>query len=173
MSVYLEHWHCCRDLGTAATWSLRRLDALAGEIRTALNMTERVDSGRDRAGEPSRGQTWQAGPQRPGSTVQEPPQREEQYRPVPTGPHADNTTISQPAKMLEGQQASQAHSQSHDAAAPPSECTVPGIDKASNDAPPRLSGPLRPFDIHSLEAVNKVLYEQHGFKRTDRHGQPS
>ena len=145
---------------------------MAGEIRTALDMTETVHPGRNQAGEPSRGQTWQPRPQ-PGSTDQELPQPEEQNEPIPSGLHANSSSISQNAVMSEGQQASQAHSQSHDAAAPPSDCTVPGIDKASSNSPPRLSAPLRPFDIHSLEAVNKVLYEQHGFKRTNRHGQPS
>ena len=145
---------------------------MAGEIRTALDMTGTTKPSRGQAGEPSRGQTWQAGPQ-PGSTDQDPPQGEEQNAPTPNGPHANNTSFSHPAKHAEGQQANQAHSQSHDAAAPPTEWTMPGFDKATSDAPARLSAPLRPFNIHSLEAVNKVLYEQHGFKRTDRHGQPS
>lgn len=145
---------------------------MAGEIRTALDLNGTVNSGSGQAGEPSRKQTWQAGPQ-PGSTDQEAPQSEEQNGPILSGPDANNTNIRQNAELLEGQPANQAHSQSHDAAAPPLNCTVPGMDKASHEVPPRLSAPLRPFNIRSLEAVNRVLYEQHGFKRTDRHGQPS
>lgn len=154
---------CClgvRELGTRQTWDLTRLDSMAAEARALCDTIWRLDGGPGTS--KGSGVGTDTGPSGSARTSLLSRARRVPWR---SAPPQSRTASPQGAPASVGGVAGRG---------------TPGVPAGSADGRP-LSGdgvpgeagravPLSPGQ--ALEAVNRVMFERHGYRRMDRHGDP-
>eukprot|EP00884_Botryococcus_braunii_P008742 jgi/Botrbrau1/1786/Bobra.0217s0041.1 len=149
-----------RDLGTRPTWDLSRLDAMAAEARALCDTIWSVDGGPG----PSKG-TTQAGP------VGGPPAS----APTPLVPRTQTDGVPRRRPQLRSRMVSANWAPSWGGTAGRDSAGASAGGNASRDRNSSSTGnagavPVNP--VQALVAVNSVLFDRHGYRRMDRHGDP-
>lgn len=194
----MQRWYVLfdRDIGTASSWSLSRLDSLADEVRSCF-MAQHLSSPPDSGSGPN--STLQSSPtSTPPSTHSKSPTTASDSGPRP-GPqdapsgyssiHPDISSLpaaSPEDTALSDRQFFNTHASSsgrhHDTSSQPKDAPTLGALSAGTgprgtlgQSPPAVDPVVRAmqeYPMQTFAAVNTVLFERHGYTRMQIHGNP-
>lgn len=148
-------FHCCRDIGTASSWSLSRLDALADEIKTCFLTSHTPVPGDASALSTESADAAlldrQASNSSAGSST-------DSSQDVPVMPGLQ-PLIAWALGKFRGPKPKASHPK-----LPPPEDSRPEID-------PVIMA-MQQYPMQTVVAINTVLFEEHGYNRMQLHGNP-